>query len=162
MAKGNVPTSQSSIILGSEGVIRLTLSMESVLAYLWDGTEDQRRSLLRSGHPGGVLVHHLAGNGKHLVGGNRPKQETHVLPGKESGVFPIAAEYEYGHLGKTRCQFGHEGGTAHAGAVQSDDNEAQFLNEIRLFHQDEGFCRVGRALNGAELALQDGPANVCL
>jgi hypothetical protein len=42
MAKGNLPTGQSSIILGSEGVIWLTLSMESDLSYLWDGTEGQR------------------------------------------------------------------------------------------------------------------------
>ena len=116
----------------------------------------------RSGDPGGVLVHHLAGNSKHLVGGHRPEQETHIFSGKESGVFPIAAEYEYWHRGNTGCQFGYKGGTAHARPVEPDDNQAQFLNEIRLFHHDEGFCRVGRALNGAELALQDGPANVCL
>ena len=111
---------------------------------------------------GVYCVHHLAGNGKHLVGGNRPEQETHIFPGIESGVFAVAAEHENRHRGKTRCQFSHEGGAAHSGPVESDDDQAQFLSKIGLFHQDEGFRRVGRALDGAEMALQNGPANVCL
>ena len=163
MATGNLPTSQSSIILGCGGVIWLTQSVETVLTRWWEARgRSKHEACWRSGYPGGVLVHHLAGNGKHLVGGHRTQQETHVLAWVEWRVFPVNAEYENRHRWKPQCQFGDEGGTAHTGPVKSNNNKADSLSKLGIFDHYEGFRRVGCSLHVAEMAQQNGSAHVGL
>jgi hypothetical protein len=109
-----------------------------------------------------MLIEHLAADGDHFFGSYGPGHESDVEISIVSGFVAIAAQNENWKRGQAAGQFGYESRPSDSGQVEADNHKAQIFNELRLFHKDECFSRIGSALDAGKTALQNRPAQISL